>query len=218
MKKMSFAPAAGAFLLVLGVAGCAWDTPTDISASYSVYSNYDDKIPGKYALYVDAEKMKRENIESAGFECWGYSYPVDAREGFTQSVHGTFANLLEEVEVVDEPVSFTDLEARGLDGVIRIEVEDLDADLFVIDGFWIAEIEADAEITATIQVIGREGHLLGSTVEGSEDHRTSAGLVCEGGSDALSGAVEAAAEETIERLGERLVNSERVRAAAPKGR
>lgn len=90
----------------------------------------------------------------------------------------------------------------------------MDAELIVIPGFWTVQIEGDAEITARIQVAGHDGNLLGATVEGEDDYRAEGGAFCEGDSKAIGKAVELAVKKTMERLGERLTNSTRIRETA----
>ena len=203
-----------ASLILIG--GCAYDAPTEISASYSVYSNYNDKIPGIYGLHVDAEKMKQDVKAVGTGQCSAYSYPVDARNAFTQSVYGTFENLVEEMRSVDNLISAANLQTQGIDGMIIIKVENWEADFTPIPTGWVWLLEADSEITASIQVIGHKGNLLGSTIEASDEHSHSAGLWCEGGSVAVSKSVEASMKKAMDRLGERLTNSVRVREAAPR--
>ena len=198
------------FCLAL-IGGCTYDAPTKISAAYSVYSNYDEKIPGIYGLHVDAEEMKQDVKATGHGQCSAYSYPVDARNAFTQSVYGTFEKLVEEMRRVDKPIPATNLRAQGIDGMIRIKVENLEADFTPIPAGWVWLLEADSEITASIQIVGHEGNLLGSTIEGSDEYGHSAGLWCEGGSVAVSKSVEASMKKTMDRLGERLTNSVRVR-------
>ena len=191
-------------------AGCTYSAPTNVNPATNIYSNYDDKLQGRYALYVDAEKLK-EDIKPSGLACSAHTFPVDARSAFRTSTIKTFENLIEEVEPVDQPLTQIDLTARGLRGMIVVEVDDIDIDLKVIPGFWTSEIEADAEITAQLTVDGTTGRLLGTAVEGEEDARSEAGGACEGGAAAIGEAVEEAMKEVLERLGERLTNSQRLR-------
>ena len=201
-------------LFTIILSGCTAKTPVGISASYSAYSNYDDKIPGVYGLYVNAEQMKGQ-ANPSGFFCSATDYPIDARDTFTQSVHRTFENLLEEIKIFDKPISAKDLQVQGLDGMIKVEVEDLEADMILVTGFWTELFIGEAEITAIIQVIGHNGNLMESTVEASEDYRIN-GFFCAGASDAIGKSIEVTIKETMERLGTRLANSVKVREAAPK--
>lgn len=212
-----------ALLPLLG--GCSYSAPINISTSYSLYPNYEDKIPGIYGLYVDAEKMKQD-IQSGVCQSPILRYPTDAKNAFTQSVYATFENLVGEIRKVDNLVSATDLRAQGLDGMIKIEVENLEVGIIDTagDSEWTRALEGDAEITANVQVIGHDGNLLSSTVEASDKHKKdvgvfgSSGALCdgEGGSIVVGKSIEATMKKVIKRLGENLTNSIRVRNAAPK--
>lgn len=206
MLKEKLALVGGTFC----VCACSYNAPVDISPSYNVYSNYDEKLPLSIALLVDAEKML-EDVKVSGFTCSAHSYPVDARASFSSSVRRTFENLVNSVDVVDNPLTTASLSARNLDAMVKVEVSDLDVDLITIPGFFGGQMEADAEISARIVADTRNGRVLGSSVEGSEDARVDAGMACDGGAQAVGKAVEAAIKETVERLGERLANSTKLR-------
>ena len=211
MKNLVSCLVVALFSVILS--GCAVETPVGVSASYSVYSNYEDKIPGVYGLYVDASEMKKD-VETRGFTCGPWYYPVDARDAFKQSVYRTFENLVEELKGVDVPV-FNNLRSQGLDGIIKIDVVNFEADTSARPDFLVTVRESSAEITASIEVTGYEGVLLGSNVDGSGNDSIT-GISCEGGSDTVGKSVETAMKKVIERLGERLANSVKVREAAPK--
>ncbi len=208
MKKF----AAMALPLMLTV-GCAYNAPIDVAPAYDVYSNYDDKLEGHYALYVDAEEMV-QRAKVKGFACSAHSFPVDGEAQFETSVLRTFENLVESVEVVDRPLSQEALVSGGYKAQLIVEVRDVDIDLVVIPGFWSSEIEADVEIAASVEAINYEGKLLGSTIEGDGDAIAGAGMACEGGTKAIGEAMSEAMRETMERLGERLTNARKMRAEA----
>lgn len=198
--------------LALATTACAYNAPTSVAPARAVYSNYDDKVAGNYALYVDSEEMLKD-VKVIGFACSAHSYPTDARAAFRRSVVGTFENLVERVEVVERPLSQTALIERGLTAMIVVEAEDFSVDLSVIPGFLNKQMQADVEIAARIAVDGQRGRLLGSSVEGDDDFRTDAGFACDGGGAAIGRATEKAMKEAMERLGERLTNSRRLRQA-----
>lgn len=192
------------------LSGCTYKATTNINPATNIYSNYSDKIAGKYALHVDAEKMAG-TFKVSGYACSAHKYPVDARNAFSVSVERTLENIVDELEVVSVPLDRTGLQASEFSGMILVQATDLEIDLTVIPGFWSSEMKADAEITASIQVDGPNGRLLGSSVEGEDDHTTDAGAGCSGGGIAIGKAVENAIKETLERLGERLSNAPKLR-------
>ena len=199
-----------AIVSILAMSGCSYTVPTDISPATNIYSNYSDKVPGRFALYVDAEEMAGD-FKVSGYACSAHTYPVDARSAFIGSVQSTMENIVEEVEIVPRPMDSSTMLSRDLKGMILVEVQDLDIDLIVLPGFWSASMEADAEVTVSLVVDGPSGRLLGTHVEGDDDHKAESGGACEGGAVAIGKAVEEAMKEALERLGEKLSNSPRIR-------
>lgn len=202
--------AVGAIFLI---SGCSYTAPTDINPATNIYSNYSDKVPGRFALYVDADEMAGD-YKVSGYACSAHTYPVDARNAFIGSVQSTMENIVEEVEIVSRPMDGATILSRELDGMILVEAQDLDIDLTVIPGFWSASMEADAEVTVSLVVDGPSGRLMGTHVEGDDDYKAESGGACEGGAIAIGKAVEEAIKEALERLGEKLSNSPRVRNAS----
>ncbi|MDG4868394.1 hypothetical protein P8631_10330 [Guyparkeria sp. 1SP6A2] len=192
--------------------GCAYNSNAPVSASYDVYSSYGDKVPGRYALYIDGGDFKGD-FKPLGFACSAHTYSQDATGAFEQSVIKTFENIIVTVEPVDSPLSFEELKSRNLDGQIVVRGEEMDVRISVIPGFWSASIEADVEFAANMTVDSQQGRLLGTTVSGDGDALAGAGTACEGGAKALSLAASDALKELMQRLGERISNSPRVRDA-----
>ncbi len=198
---------------VLFTSACAYNTPVDVSPAYNVYSNYEDKLPGRYALYVDAKETKGEG-DVKGLGCAAHSYPYDGEAAFAASVTATFRNIVEDVEVVTVPMDASALIAGGYLAQLTVEVVSMEVDLRVNPGFFSATIEADTEIAATVRAVNKAGNLLGSTIEGTADAEADAGGFCEGATTAMQESIGEAIEETMERLGERLANARRLREAA----
>ena len=71
--------------------------------AYNAYSSYDSKLPGKYLLYVDGSNLNK-TIKPSDINCAAHSFPLEVSVGFEGSVRKTFADLLETVEPVTQPV------------------------------------------------------------------------------------------------------------------
>ena len=192
------------------MAGCTYNSTAPVSASYDVYSNYSDKIPGRYALHIEGEEFSGD-FKPQGYNCSFHTFSQDASGAFSQSIVKTFENLIDYVEPVEYPLDRNDITMRGLDGQIIVKAENMDVRIRVIPGFWSSEIEADVDLAANMTVDSMNGRLLGTTVSGDGDAITGAGSACDGGAEAMSLATSDALEELMQRLGERLTNSPRVR-------
>jgi hypothetical protein len=196
--------------MLAGVSACQHKAEPLSVAEYNVYSSYDGKLPGKYLLYIDASQLKKP-VKPSDINCSAWTFPLALDSGFSGSVRKTFANLVTELEVVDAPIDRDGLKARGAKAMIIVKGEDVQARLRVVPGFWSAGIETDVEITASITLDGPHGRLLGTTVSGDGNNQSDAGVACEGGAKSLVASAEPAMKEVLGRLGEALVNSDRVR-------
>ena len=201
-------------VLLLGVpllAGCAYSADVPVSPAYDVARSYGAKIPGKWLLYVEADKLDRDT-KSGQFACSAHRYPIRAAEAFRASTVASIGNQVEAVESVQSPPDAKTAAAMGARGVIIVRAEDVRPRLDVKPGFMMAHLEGTAVVIATITVNGRQGRLLGQTVEGSGFATAEAGMACEGGGKALGEAVSVAMGDAMRELAEALANSERVRA------
>ncbi|WP_417454582.1 hypothetical protein [Kiloniella sp.] len=192
------------------LAACSYQATTSVSPAYNVYSSYENKIPGSYALYVDSDEMKG-TYKVRGFTCSAHKFPIDAQKSFEISVFKTTQDLFENIELVDKPLSKGQLASLNYDGIVIIEAEDLDVKISVIQGFWSGEIEAEVEIAASIIVNSQEERILGTTVTAEKDSLHPAGTACSGGANALGEATNESLEETMKRIGEKLTNSKKLR-------
>lgn len=123
-----------AFSGIMLISACSYNVTTDVNPATNIYSNYIDKIPGRFALYIDADEMI-EDFKVSGYFCSAHTYPVDARSAFISSAENTIKNIIESIEIVPRPLDRITMQARAIKGMIVIEVADLDIDLKVIPGF-----------------------------------------------------------------------------------
>lgn len=203
-----------ALLALLGGCGKSHES-ADVSESRPSYSDYGDKIRGVYGLYVDAGKMKRD-IKPSPPACKIAAYPVDERNTFTQSVHGIFENLFEGIRKVDAPVPAADLQAQGLDGMIEVEVENLEVEMIIVPTFptfWKGSFSEEAKITTSVQLTEHNGDTLKSVVEASDGYEM-LGYVCKGLKKEIGKSVRDVTEKTVEYLGRHIANSKKSKDAA----
>ncbi len=203
MKKKINAVLFALFAAVM-VAGCSGpNINTAVSPAVSVYQSYGDKIPGRFALYVNADKMQ-DTIKPSGLPpCYIHSYPVDARAQFVASTQQTLEDILESVELVNAPLDRTVFDSGNYDGMVVVEVDSFEGDIRIIPKLqWFFDIGAEAEIIINVFIDDSSGRLFGATVEGDADDT---------GYGAVGQSVNSAMKESLRNLAERLANSARLR-------
>ena len=201
---------------VIAISGCAYQVPTNIKPSYNVYSSFDEKIPGRAAVYVQSEKGSNI-VKVTGLACSAHNFPVEANNDIATAVIETLKNLIEEVEKVERPLTSSQLEGTGSKAMVLVTLEDMDIELIVIPGFWSATMKSEAEIVLGVKVDTKDGRKVGSMVTGRGEKIAEAGGACEGGAIAISGALEEALKSALSSMGEVISNSERLRLAMRSG-
>ena len=194
------------------VGGCAYDAKPITTGAVNVVAAYSDKIPGKYALVIEPGELNKV-IRPRGVNCSAHSYPLNMSEGFRSSVRTTFANLVEKLDEVPEPLQPQTLRANGYRGQIIVRGESLEGKLIAIPGFWNANISATVQMSASLTVDGPDGRLVGKTVEGLAEREADAGAFCAGGAESVEDAATQAARKLMVQLGETLANSDKLRLA-----
>jgi len=198
------------------MAGCTYIAPVSVAPNMDVVSSYGEKLPGSYLLYVEGDQFA-QMVEATGYACAAHAYPVDAGTAFRNSTVQTIQQLVDSVQVVEQPVSASELAAQGKMGMIIVDAQSLQARFVVLRGFGSATADANVDMAATISVDGRNGRLFGTTVEGSGNAQSDAGVMCGGAATALGEATQTAMNKLIGEMGDRLSNSTRLREAASPG-
>jgi hypothetical protein len=192
------------------IASCAYQVHTNIRPNVAAYSAYDEKIPSKAAAYLDAHNAKAD-VKVSGLACSAHTFPVDAEASIKTALLGTLENVIEQVQLVDSPLSRSQLANRGLDTMIIAKIDNMDVDLLVIPGFWSADMRSEADVLIGITADNRNGRQFGTTVSGRGKATVNAGSACEGGATAIGKAIEEATENALGTLAERVSNSDRLR-------
>lgn len=193
---------------------CAYQAPVSVTPNLNVYSSYGEKLPGNYALYVSGEGFTG-NVKPTGMTCAAHHFPLNVEAPFKESVVKTMQQLVENVEVVDRPLTSDELTRSGKRGMIIVRADTMVARIQFVEGFWSATGDANVELSANMSVDSSVGRVLGTTADGSGNAQSDAGAMCGGGANAIGQAAEKAMKQLLGQLGERLSNSPRLRAAVP---
>ena len=197
-------------VIALTLTGCTHQGSVGSVRATNIYSGHDQKILGRATYTLDAtslSKLKRDDSVS-GFQCAAHRYPVDASEAFTGSV----PHMLE--AVFDADVQKSEIPQKGVTHFV-FRVERFDPRLKFNRKFFGAD--ADATVELGVSVVGTiDGkRVFGTNVDSQRSKSGDAGGFCSGGGEVVSDATSAAIKDVLEKVGERLSNSQQLRSIKP---
>lgn len=196
-----------------GLAACQSQAPVPVATEFAAYAAYDDAIPGTFALYLEASELSGR-VRMRSDACAPQRFRLDGAASFEQSAVSTLRNLLSEVDLVAAPLRADELTAQGYTGQIIIEVHTAQAEMTAVASFMALDLDADVDITASMDVFGPDGRVLRSSADGHGRVSDSAGLLCSNGAAVIADAASEAYGALLRRLGEDLYNSDEVRELA----
>lgn len=196
-----------------GLAGCSYQVATAPTPPPEVLTAYADKVPGKWALLVDASKATAA-LSAPGLRCDQFDYPLDLSKSFAETAEATFRSVADEIRLSDHALSHSELEAGNYTGVITLRVNGLRAEVKV-SGVLNPEADATTDIDASILVTRAGTRMVDSSQSGKGEGQREAGLACGGAADAVATASGTAIEDVMEKLAEQFANSHAVRYSPP---
>ncbi|MCB9957830.1 MAG: hypothetical protein H6843_04360 [Rhodospirillaceae bacterium] len=199
-----------------GLAACQNQAPVPVATEFAAYAAYDDAIPGTFALYLEASELSGR-VRMRSNACDPQRFRLDGAASFEQSAVTSLRNLIAEVDLVSAPLRADALAAQGYTGQIIIEVHTAQAEMTAVASFMALDLDADVDITASMDVFGPDGRVLRSSADGHSHVTDSAGLLCSNGAAVIADAASEAYGALLRRLGEELYNSDEVRELAAPG-
>lgn len=202
-------------LSVVGLSACVHETPVMVTPNTNVYSSYGNRVSGDFLLYVDSSSLNTTVRNSAPiYYCQSAIYSVDMRQIFRDSVARTMEQLVGSVQIVDAPVAATELSRLNKAGMIVVRATGIYATVQIEPDVWTNVAEAKASMSASMTIDTQAGRLFETTASGNLMTGRSGGLVgCGMGTAALRQASEASMVDMLGKMGDRIVNLERLREA-----
>jgi len=193
--------------------GCAYYVPATISPAVIIHSFYKDKIPGTVILAIDDNvKNASPDVKGTGYFCRWYKFPVTLDSSFTQSVKITNDAIFEKVVEQDNLSTQDPFLQMGGKGIIYVKLQRFNPNISFSQGLWSVHANASCDIVLDVTVKDANyKDLFTTTVEGSRSVDGDGGAFCGNGANLLSEAISLAMREAMERYGERLSNSEKIR-------
>ena len=198
-----------------GMTGCGYKTTVNTVSGINVYSSYEEKIPGRFALVVDSQpELLTKKVKASSFTCSAHNFPVALSNTFESSIYESTKYFFEEVASRVTIPSKEEMSKDELSGYILVKATHFEPKVTFIPGFFSGNVSTSADIGFEFSVIDRENKLiLSSAVSASRSSDGEAGGACEGGATSLSEAISKAFREALERYAERVSNSTKLREA-----
>lgn len=202
-----------AVALAAGLAGCSYPVEPATPLAPTPFNAYTDKVPGKWALLIDADKTGT-TLAAVGLRCSQFDYPINLQKSFSAAAEAAFRSVTEDVRLSDHELSKAEIVSQGYSGAIVVRVTDFSAKL-ATEGAIEARAEADTEIAGTILVLKNNTRTLDASATARGEAQSDAGLACGGVGDAVAAASNQAVRDLARKLAEQFANSHDIRYAAP---
>lgn len=191
--------------------GCAFNVKPVVSPAINIYSSYEDKIPGTFILILDSTvKSCTRDVRASTHFCSGHTYPVDIGEPLSVSIERTMQSIFEIVILKDSVPVEGELNELNAQGFIVVRLDHFQPRLSFTQGMWTNRDEATSDLSLGITIQGRNGPLLGASAGASRTVQHDAAN-CPDGAIALSEAISLSIKEAMERMAEKVTNSQKLR-------
>ncbi len=202
----------GLLLYVLILSGCAYNVKPISMPALQIYSSYDEKIPGTWVVVIDdSAKNVVRDISAASYVCSAHKYPINTGNTIATSIKRTMDSIFENViERTNMPTS-AELQRIDAKGTVLVKMDTFEPRLHCSMGFWSGSCTASTDIEFGVIVRGQQGKLFATSVGDSATTDGNSGGVCEGAANVLSESISKSVREALERMGERLSNSPKLR-------
>jgi hypothetical protein len=200
------------YFVSLILISCAYNVQPVSTKAVNLYSAYEDKIPGNYALIIDnsVRNVNRE-IAPVSYVCSAHRYPITVGDSLAISVKQTLESVFEHVTEQSTLPSNESLSKLGLNGTILVKLDDFSPRILCTQGFFQGTCTASTDLSFGVTVRALDKTLLATAASGSKTADGGAGGACGGGAEVIADSSTRATRDALERLAERLSNSPRLR-------
>ncbi len=190
------------------IAGCTHTGVVSTVSPTNIYSGFDSKVPGGSTYAVDSTSLSKLKKDDAvkGYMCSAHKYPVDGSDSLMSSIPAMLDATFE-----DPTQQASDPRKNVPQFVFR--VERFDPKIKFSPKFFAADGESTVELTMSVVGSINGKRVFGTTVDSQRSKSSEAGAFCSGGEEGLHEATAAAIKDVLEKIGERISNSQQLRAA-----
>lgn len=214
MKSNCLVITAKLFLIVLLatiMAGCSHSVAVRPNVSPMAYNFSDKPINAHICLVMhDSISNHKQVVNPKSYVCSAWSYPVEMGPAISSTITQVAKNCFREVEVMNSiPVG-----KHHFNGILMVDLIDANLDLTFLPGFWSATADCYTEMNLKLTFLDGNNKKVWQSVVGYSKRQTGdSGGACEGGSTAISQALEACLKNISIQLAEKLTNCDQINKA-----
>jgi hypothetical protein len=194
----------------LFITGCTHQAAVSTVMATNVYSGHDSKVPGKVTFVVDGTSLSklRKDDTVSGYQCAAHHYPIDGTDAFRSSVPAMMDTVFEGYTEADAPQK----------GVVQLvfRIERFDARLKFNRKFFGADADATVELGVSVTGTIDGKRVFGTSADSQRTKSGDAGAFCSSGGEVVADATRDSIKDVLEKLGERLANSQQLRSVKPQ--
>jgi len=143
-------------VLILMVCGCSYSVQPVSTKALNIYSAYDNKVPGKYAVILDDSiRVVNREIAPASYVCSAHRYPIAVGDTLAVSVKQTLDSVFEQVVEQRTIPSNDTLTNLGLVGSVLVKLDDFSPRLLCTQGLFSGTCSASTDISFGVTIEGR---------------------------------------------------------------
>jgi len=193
--------------MLASLANCVHKGTVDSVRPTNIYSDSDKKIQGNFVYVIDRTsltKLKRDDTVQ-GFLCGAHNYPVDGTEAFTSSLPHMLEQVFERITKVNEGST------KPNTVQLLFRIERFEPRVRFSQKFFGADADGNVELSVSVTGTKDGARIFGTTVDTQRNKSGDAGPFCAEGSQVIADGVRDSIKDVLEKLGERMANSQSLR-------
>lgn len=201
-------------LVIASISGCAYNVPTISVAPTNIYTTYENKIPGNFALIVDdsVTNVSRQ-VRSSSHVCSAHTFPIVLGDSAASSINRLMESLFDNITTRSTMPTSDEMKRGNLKAAVVVKLDSFEPRVTCSMGFWSGSCTASADVSFGLVASGPSGRLAAFSSGGSKSADGDAGGACEGAARVLGDAISKSMKDALERMGERIANSQTLRQA-----
>lgn len=179
---------------IILLSGCAHAPVTNIEPiPLGTIEAGKNKIPGKYALVIDAKKM-HGTYYSTSTTCSFYEYPYDVRKSYANLLLQALNSSIESVELIE---SNQKPKTESYSAVISIETASMETKFNIKRGIFTDDAIAFSSITSNVNIaVGNKIHRL-EKFNSTRNYTAPLGYACAKVPEAMEVSIEHSSHESV---------------------